>query len=211
MNHRVISILPKLQQSPIRVLVIPGLHNSEETHWQSWLERQYRGAKRVKQTDWDTPDLDAWASQIEATIHRQSRDTQWIAVAHSFGCLALARYIDQQRAGNRPHQIASGLLVAPADPVKFGVVHKLPQEGLGIPTTLIGSETDPWMPVERAEQWATLWGSRFMNLGDAGHINVASGHGVWPFARFKVDQMIREQQRQKRIERAHPLEFHFAV
>ena len=54
-------------------------------------------------------------------------------------------------------------------------------------------------------------GARFRNLGAVGHINVESGFGPWPPARHKVDQMIREQQRQRRIERTHPLEFHYAV
>lgn len=211
MEPRIISLLPRLGQSTIRVLIIPGLHNSEEGHWQSWLQSQYRSAKRVQQTCWHTPDLDAWSAQIKNTIARANGHTTWIAVAHSFGCLALARYIDQQRTAGEDHQVGSALLVAPADPVKFDVVHRLPQEGLGIPATLIGSENDPWMPLERAQQWATLWGARFQNLGAVEHINVESGFGPWPLARFKVDQMIREQQRHRRIERAHPLEFHYAV
>ncbi|MDE2592862.1 MAG: alpha/beta hydrolase [Burkholderiales bacterium] len=200
-----------MEPPTLRVLIIPGLHNSEAGHWQTWLQGQYRGAKRVQQTDWDTPDLDAWAAQIQHTIAHAHSHTTWIAVAHSFGCLALARYIDQQRATGADPRVGSALLVAPADPVKFGVVHRLPHEGLGIPATLIGSENDPWMPLERAQQWATLWGARFQNLGTVGHINVESGFGPWPLARIKVDQMIREQQRQRRIERAHPLEFHYAV
>lgn len=211
MEPRIVSMLPHLGQPTIRVLIIPGLHNSEEGHWQSWLQMQYRSAKRVHQTCWHTPDLDAWAKQIKNTIARAPGQTTWIAVAHSFGCLALSRYIDQQRAAGADHHVGSALLVAPADPVKFDVVHRLPQEGLGIPATLIGSEDDPWMPLERAQQWAVLWGARFQNLGSVGHINVESGFGPWPLARFKVDQMIREQQRRRRIERAHPMEFHYAV
>lgn len=211
MQQRVISLLPRLGQPSLRVLVIPGLRNSEARHWQSWLQAQYRGAKRVQQQCWNTPDLDAWAARIGQTIGRAHDGTQWIAVAHSFGCLALARYIDQQRAAGHDHHIASALLAAPTDPVKFDVVHQLPQEGLGIPAHLIGSENDPWMPLERAQQWASLWGAKFQNLGEVGHINVESGFGPWPLARYKVDQMIREQQRQRRLERAHPLEFHYAV
>lgn len=211
MEPRILSLLPRIGQSTLRVLIIPGLRNSEEGHWQTWLQGQYRGAKRVQQTCWDTPDLDAWAAQIKSTLARAHSHTTWIAVAHSFGCLALARYIDQQRAAGDDPRVGSALLVAPADPVKFDVVHRLPQEGLGIPCSLIGSENDPWMPLERAQQWAALWGARFQNLGPVGHINTESGFGPWPLARFKVDQMIREQQRHRRIERAHPLEFHYAV
>jgi len=197
---------------PVKVLIIPGLHDSGATHWQSWLQTQYRGAVRVKQRDWHQPELDRWADQIGETLARSSDKTTWVAVAHSFGCLALARHL----ALHKPESGAScgiraALLVAPADPVKFNVTERLPTEGLGIPSTLIGSENDPWMPLERARSWAGHWGARFHNLGQAGHINVESGHGPWPLARYLVDQMIRDQQRQRRIDRAHPLELHYAI
>ncbi|MGE5450365.1 MAG: RBBP9/YdeN family alpha/beta hydrolase [Acidobacteriota bacterium] len=211
MPHHLPSLLRGHGQPAVRVLIIPGLHNSEEGHWQTWLQAQYRGAKRVQQASWHTPDLDAWTEQIHRTIDGAPAQTTWIAVAHSFACLALARYIDQQRSGGQDHRVRAALLVAPADPVKFNVVHRLPHEALGIAATLIGSENDPWMPLERAQQWAALWGARFQNLGPVGHINVDSGFGPWPLARHKVDQMLREQHRHHRVERAHPLEFHYAI
>lgn len=198
---------------PIRVLVIPGLNNSGEAHWQSWLQGQYRGALRVNQPHWDKPDIDAWSAQIDRTMARAKPGSQWIAVAHSFGCLALAHHLDRQTPDQRAQGqgIQAALMVAPADPVKFGVTHRLPQTGLGLPSTVIGSENDPWMPLHRAQDWAGLWGARFQNLGAVGHINTESGFGPWPLARYKVDQMIRHLQRQRRLERAHPMEFHFAI
>lgn len=199
--------------TPIRVLIIPGLHNSGDAHWQTWLQSQYRGAVRVNQHHWDRPDLDAWAERIDQTIAQARPDAQWIAVAHSFGCLALAHYL----AAKAPHQstaktgIRAALMVAPADPIKFGLAHRLTQSGLGLASTLIGSENDPWMPLPRAQEWADRWGARFQNLGAAGHVNTESGYGPWPLARFKVDEMIRYLQRQHRLERAHPMEFSFAL
>jgi predicted alpha/beta hydrolase family esterase len=202
----------RFQGEPVRVLIVPGLHDSGPTHWQSWLQTQYRGAVRVKQRHWAEPDLDRWADQIAQTIARGSDKTTWIAVAHSFGCLALAHHLARHKpVPGEHHGIRAALLVAPADPVKFGLSERLSTEGLGIPSTLFGSENDPWMPLERAGQWATHWGARFQNLGAVGHINTESGFGPWPLARFKVDQMIRDQQRQRRLERAHPMELNYAV
>lgn len=54
--------------------------------------------------------------------------------------------------------------------------------------------------------WAEHWGAHFHHLGQAGHINAASAHGPWPWVRFKVDQLVRDQQRERRLERAHPME-----
>jgi len=197
------------QRASIRVLVIPGLRNSGEAHWQTWLQRQYAGAVRVNQHNWHEADLSAWAARIDQVVARASRNTQWIAVAHSFGSLALAQHLarrsqlEQQVAsvadaagvGPRHSRIVAALMVAPADPVKFGLNESLPQHSLGLPLSVIGSENDPWMPLERAREWAHRWGGGFVNLGAVGHINTESGFGPWPLSRQKVDHLIRQQLR----------------
>jgi predicted alpha/beta hydrolase family esterase len=38
-----------------RLLIVPGLHDSGPTHWQSWLQALHRGALRVQQRDWNDP------------------------------------------------------------------------------------------------------------------------------------------------------------
>jgi len=207
------SSLTRFDGDPIRVLVIPGLHNSGDAHWQTWLQGQYKGTIRVNQQDWAHPDLDAWSAQIDKAIARAKPGGQWVAVAHSFGCLALAHHLARRdRQPNATRQgIQAALMVAPADPVKFNLTHRLAKDGLGIASTVIGSENDPWMPLQRAGEWANHWGAHFQNLGAVGHINTESGFGPWPLARFKVDQMIRYLQRQRRLERVHPLEFSFAI
>lgn len=202
----------RYEGAPVRILIIPGLNDSGPAHWQTWLQTQYRGAVRVKQRHWDRPDLDTWAARITEVVDSASEQTTWIAVAHSFGTLALAHHLaTRPRQSQSQARIHSALLVAPADPIKFGVDERLPRHGLGIPSTLVGSENDPWMPLTRAQLWAAHWGSRFHNLGQVGHINAESGHGPWPWARYKVDQLVRDQQRQRRLERAHPLELNYAI
>lgn len=199
------------QGETLNVLIVPGLGDSGPSHWQTWLQRQYRDAKRVHQLDWHRPDLSAWALQIDAAIGKAPR-TRWIAVAHSFGCLALAHYLEIKRQQGLDPRLVFALLVAPASPTKFELDPKqLSDRGLGIPSTLVASEDDPWMSLEHAAQWAERWGSRCLNLGAAGHINAESGLRVWPLARYLVDQHIRYQQRLRRIERAHPLELSYAI
>lgn len=195
----------------VRVLVIPGLNDSGPTHWQSHLQAHFRHAVRVQQADWATPDLSAWAARIDATLAALP-PARWVAVAHSFGCLALLRHLsthEPHRMGQ--HGVQSALLVAPADPDKFNVAAQLPQCHPGIDTVMVASETDPWMAYPRARGWARTWGSRLINLGDAGHINVASGFGPLPLATSVAQQLIHRAERARRIDRAHPLEWSFAV
>ncbi len=191
---------------PVRLLIVPGLHDSGPAHWQTWLEAHHaRRAVRVRQADWSQPDLEAWAHQIDATLAREPH-ARWIAVAHSFGCLALLRHLS--RGGEGVH---GALLVAPADPEKFAVSSKLPHARLTVPTTVLASETDPWMRFESVCAWARVWGAPLVSLGDAGHINVDSGHGPLPPAKALVDQMIQRLERERRIDRADLRELHFAI
>lgn len=161
-----------------RLLVIPGLNDSGPTHWQTWLEAGHRHAVRVVQHRWSEPDLARWAGRIASTIERAGPGP-WVAVAHSFGVLALAAHL--KSAPRAP--IAAALLVAPADPAKWGLGEHLPADGLGCPATLVASQTDPWLRFAEARHWAQRWRATLVNLGDAGHINAESGFGPFPFAR----------------------------
>jgi predicted alpha/beta hydrolase family esterase len=190
---------------PVRVLVVPGLHNSGPAHWQTWLQAHFRHALRVKQDDWRVADLDRWAERVALTVEHEP-PARWVAVGHSFGCLALARHL--ARGG---HGIHAALLVAPADPEKFAIASRLPQGRLAIPSVLIGSDTDPWMSAHSARAWARIWGSQFVNLGDVGHINTESGFGPLPQAKTMVELLVHRVERARREERAHPLEFSFAI
>lgn len=154
-------------------LIIPGLKSSGPEHWQSWFEQHIPGTVRVHQTDWATASLPDWSSRVRLAISRTPG--RIIVVAHSFGVLAAV-----QAASDHDDRIAGALLVAPADPAKFGVSDMLPNTPLNFPAVVVGSTNDPWMTIERAAFWADRWGADLVNLGAAGHINADAGFGPWP-------------------------------
>lgn len=172
---------------PARLLIVPGLYDSGPAHWQTWLGALHRDGQRVRQRDWADPDLDAWADRI-AHAMTQDAAARWIVAAHSFGCLALARL-----ALRRPElAVEAALLVAPADPDRFGVGASLPDVRLPYATTLVASRTDPWLSYPKAERWARRWGAHLVDLGDAGHVNAEAGFGPLPLAqRWVVGQRQR--------------------
>jgi predicted alpha/beta hydrolase family esterase len=105
-------------------------------------------------------------------------------------------------AADRPQRVAGLLLVAPADPERFellgvradpqrsaGVGRFLPQSAFSCPSILVASRNDPWLKPEAARTWAERWGSRLIDVGDAGHVNVESGHGPWPLALGLLQQL----------------------
>ena len=172
-------------------LIVPGLHGSGAEHWQSWLEARIPGARRVLQHDWDTPDLPRWADAVERAL--DTATGRIVLVAHSFGCLAAVT-----AAARHADRIAGALLVAPADPAKFGVGPQLPKEHLGYPCILVASRNDPWVALGTARHWAGRWGSRFIDLGEAGHINTESGFGPWPEAHTLWAQLVEADARPAR-------------
>jgi hypothetical protein len=156
------------------VLVVPGLGGSGPAHWQTLWENANLGYRRVVQRDWNDPDLTEWARAVDRAVRENSRPC--LLVAHSFGCLAVAH-----RALACADGIAGALFVAPADPDRWRVARDaVVGPAFGFPSILVASETDPWLDIGKARALAASWGSRFVNAGAAGHINVAAGYGHWP-------------------------------
>lgn len=172
------------------VLIVPGRGGSGPAHWQSALERGLPAACRVEQDDWDTPDLLAWARRIDAAARRCPAPP--LAVAHSFGCLALAAAEVLFRT-----PLAASFFVAPAEPARFGLADADILHRLSHPSDLLASTDDPWLDFARAEVLAAAWGSRMHVLGAVGHINVDAGFGPWP----EMERWVRA----RRIERGHLL------
>ncbi|WP_233799740.1 RBBP9/YdeN family alpha/beta hydrolase [Paraburkholderia sp. HP33-1] len=170
---------------PPRLVTVPGLHGSEGAHWQTWLERQFARSLRVEQANWDAPDLTLWAKSLRDLLARERGP--FVLAAHSFGCLATAHALQQ---GTLTSDVAGVLFVAPASPRKFAFAGPFDARRLGVPSILIGSETDPWMTLGDARDLAQRFGSAFVNLGDAGHINTAAGFGPWPRAKYFIDTLV---------------------
>ncbi|MFL6656483.1 MAG: RBBP9/YdeN family alpha/beta hydrolase [Massilia sp.] len=155
------------------VIIVPGLHDSSPEHWQSRWERRHAEFSRVRQDDWDHPQLAAWAARLDQV--RRSDPRPALLIAHSFGCLTVAHSIARNE-----DNLAGALLVGPADPDKFGVADLLPALPLACPSILVASANDPWMRPDNAAAWARRWNSELVDAGPLGHINADSGLGDWP-------------------------------
>jgi uncharacterized protein len=163
-------------QPQIRLLIVPGLHGSGPDHWQSWMQAQEPDAVRIRVEDWGHADPNRWADAIDDAL-REHRADAWIAVAHSFGCLALAHHAARGGRG-----IQGALLAAPAAPEHFSLDEGQLSQSLPFPSTLVISANDPWMQHADAMYFGRRWGSEVIDLGDAGHINPSAGYGPWPDA-----------------------------
>jgi len=166
------------------ILIVPGLRNSDEQHWQTLWQSQLPNSKRVQLDNWNTPDLDKWKAGIRAELNKMDKSA--VIIAHSFGTLASASI-----AAEFPDKIAALFLVAPADPDKFNIAARLPQTPLPAPTKIIASSNDPWLSDSKAAYLALQWGADFLRLRNLGHINSESNLGFWPEGINQLQQLLR--------------------
>lgn len=160
-------------------LIIPGLGNSGQDHWQTWFENTIPNCKRIEQKEWDAPDLSDWLVAIDEAI-AVYEPSSVILIGHSLGCSTIAHW-----AKHSGKIIKGAMLVAPSDieaPVyTFPATGftPIPLDNIPFKTIVVASSNDVWVSAERARYFANCWGSEYINIGDAGHINADAGWGPW--------------------------------
>jgi predicted alpha/beta hydrolase family esterase len=160
------------------ILILPGLGNSGPQHWQSIWQNKFNFT-RVEQNDWDTPICDDWIETINNEIKKHD-PANVILVAHSLACTTVAYWSQKFNV-----KIKGALLVGPSDteadtyPPGTTGFKPVPLIKLPFRSTVVASTNDYYLTFARATQFAKSWGSKLINIGDAGHINVASGYGDW--------------------------------
>jgi uncharacterized protein len=181
------------------VLIVPGLRDHVDAHWQTLLtaDLEARGRKVRTVPPMGRTDLDC-ATKV-AAIEREAQAVEGplVIVAHSGGIVMLAHWARQTR---RP--VLGALLAAPPDferpmPEGYPTVEQLdasgwlpvPRERLPFPSIVAASRNDPLADYERVAQMARDWGSRLVDLGDVGHLNPASGFGPWPRAEEFIEEL----------------------
>lgn len=174
---------------PENVLILPGWQNSGPEHWQSRWEAAY-GYRRVDQHDWMTPQRGDWMARLEDVVLAAHGPV--VLVAHSLGCILTAAWAAHSKNTAR---VQGALLVAPGDPEREELRSVLPSwspvvhQRLPFPAILVGSRDDPYCRFERAQGFAADWGARFIDLGNAGHINAGSALGDWPQGRAWLQKL----------------------
>ncbi len=162
--------------NPTSTIIVPGWRDSGPGHWQSLWAGRMPQAARVIQDDWITPTRSAWVGRLEETVMEAPYPV--VIVAHSLGCIATTHM--------RPEvaeRVQGALLVAPADPERRAVLSDfapVPYAALPYRSIVVASGNDPYCSIRLANAYARAWGSEFVRLQKAGHINVESGHGEWP-------------------------------
>lgn len=163
-----------------KLLIIPGLGDSGVGHWQNFWLNHFPNTTKVTQDNWNQPLLNDWLKLLEETLKTIQEPT--ILVAHSLATILVAHWT---KTFENPF-VKGALLVASADvdspkhtPECIWNFAPIPLHSLPFPSIVIGSENDPYMTLERAQELAKNWGSDFINIGKKGHINSEMNLGLW--------------------------------
>ena len=164
-----------------KVLILPGWQGSGPGHWQMrWVAEH--GYTVVEQADWLRPRRGDWLARLDDVIV-DTPDAEVVLVAHSLGRIQVAAWAAVSRHTAR---VRGALLVAPGDVEQPALREQLPgwapivRQRLPFAAQLVGSRNDPYCSADKARTLAECWGSRWADLGEAGHINAESGLGDWP-------------------------------
>jgi predicted alpha/beta hydrolase family esterase len=164
--------------SNLEVLILPGINGSGPQHWQTYWEKANPEYRRVVERDWTHPVCDEWMQPLENAVKTFGPGT--VLVAHSLACLQVAHWAQQTTL-----RIRGAFLVAPPDPENPNFPDTVsgfspaPLRKLPFPSMLVASSNDPYGDLGFSLRLAEAWGSKFVNIGPAGHINADSGLGDW--------------------------------
>ena len=178
------------------VLIVPGLRDHVEEHWQTQLAARLERVRVVPPMG--RTDLDC-ATRVRAIEQEATAIAgPLIVVAHSGGTIMVAHWAHHTR---RRH-VVGALLATPPDferpmPPGFPTIEELsaggwlpvPRIPLPFPSIVAASRNDPLAEYERVVSLADGWRSRLVDLGKVGHLNPASGFGDWPRALTLIDEL----------------------
>jgi predicted alpha/beta hydrolase family esterase len=169
---------------------IPGLHNSDTSHWQTNFERtDPNNFFRVTQENWNEPDCNTWINQIELEL-KNFNHAELILIGHSIGCMAIVKWYEKYG-----HIIKGALLVAPSDserdgyPTYISGFVPIPTFKMPFPTIFVASTNDPVTEMDRSKAFAYNWGSELIILENAGHIEPKSGFGDWEYGLTLINRL----------------------
>lgn len=173
-----------------KLLIITGLGDSGEEHWQSLWLKKFENATKVHQDDYNTPEVADWIATLNNAIEKLEEPA--VLVAHSLGVSLVLHWSSRYSNPN----IIGALLVAPADvdsevhtPAEIRNFAPMPIEKLPFPSILVVSEDDPYVSLSRAHYFANHWGSKMINIGNKGHINTASNLGNWEEGQLLLNEL----------------------
>ncbi len=182
------------------ILIVPGLRDHVEDHWQTHLERKLSSVRKVVSVPPLETDKLSCAARVSAVRQAiEAIEGPIMVVAHSAGVIMMVHW-----AQKHTRKLEGVLLAAPPDfksplPAGYPTLDVLqangwlpvPRRPLPFRSIVAASTNDPLGTLDRVTRMAKDWGSELVDVGAVGHINPASGFGEWPLAERFIQALER--------------------
>lgn len=117
-----------------------------------------------------------------------------ILIGHSLGSITIRHWLEEYK---NPW-VKAVFLVAPADVENSNLESStsfapVPLTNIQINGIVIASTNDPYAAIEKNATWAAYWGTRFISIGNKGHINAFSNLGNWEDGWKLVQGLVKKE------------------
>ncbi|CAB3741306.1 RBBP9/YdeN family alpha/beta hydrolase [Paraburkholderia rhynchosiae] len=180
---------------PPTVLIVPGLRDHVEDHWQTILARTLPNARVVPPPELDKLGCAARIDALDQALAGIAGPV--VLVSHSAGAITTVHWAKHHR-----REIKGALLAVPPDfesplPDGYPTMDDLRQHGwlpvpktrLPFPGIVAASTNDPLARIDQVARLSNAWGTRLVDVGAVGHLNPASGYGEWRRALQFIDEL----------------------
>lgn len=169
-------------------LMLHGWGGSDPTHWQDWLKNELveRGEKVCfpQLPKAMNPVLNEWMEALKNEISHFDPDDEVIVLAFSLGCTLWIHFVH----AHKKFATKKVYLVCPTpDDCGIPEIENFFPIPLGVtPSTLLNtlvvySDNDPYIPYRNYTKFLDEYGFSSFFITRAGHINIGSGYGPWPW------------------------------
>ena len=167
-----------------KVLILHGWGGSDFPHWQSWLAgelaKDYGKVSFLKFSDFDFPSFEIWKNELKKELNDFRPD---IVVCHSLANTLWFHLCNE----NTLNKVQKLYLIAPPSMAceieelkSFFPIH-IPTNIYAKECMIVISDNDPYITIDEAKKLQKSLDIEMKILEGAGHINMDSGYGEWPW------------------------------
>jgi len=167
-----------------KVLLLHGWGGSDYPHWQSWLAgelaKDYGRVSFLKFSNFDTPKLDIWISELKVELKGFQPD---IVICHSLANTLWFHLCNttQIQGIEKLYLVAPPSLTCTTEEIREFFPLSAPKSLNAKEALLVTSTNDPYLTQQEAKELQQSLNIKMKVIQNAGHINADSGYGKWPW------------------------------
>ncbi|MBV1706911.1 MAG: alpha/beta hydrolase [Hyphomicrobiales bacterium] len=176
--------------SETRIILVPGEGEAGANHWLSRWQTRLATARRLQPLAHGASALAHDVAALRKAVQEEGA-LPVVLVCHAAGCHVALHAVHDFPQG----RVRGAFLVAPplvhGPQARAAGMPPVPHGQLPFPSVLVASRNDPAADYARSEALAGALGASFVDAGEAGGLDDASGFGPWPEGLLRFGTFLR--------------------